>query len=111
MFFIGFVNPITNGPLLAAAQAAVAPEMQGRVFSLIGSLAAASSPIGLMIAGPVSDKFGVQAWFIIGGVVTVLMGVSAFFIPAVMRFEDGRGENSPAEMAAATTAAPQPDCT
>jgi len=111
MFFIGFFNPITNGPLLAAVQAAVAPEMQGRVFSLISSLAAATSPIGLLIAGPVSDKFGVQAWFIVGGIVTVLMGISAFFIPAVMRFEDGRGENPPVEAPATSAPVVQPDYT
>ena len=90
MLFLGIVNPIVNGPLIAAVQAAVAPEMQGRVFTLISSLAAAMSPIGLMIAGPISDKLGVQTWFIIGGIVTGLMGVASLFIPAIMHFEDGR---------------------
>ena len=111
MFIIGFVNPITNGPLLAAVQAAVEPDMQGRVFSLISSLAAATSPIGLLIAGPVSDWLGPQAWFIIGGIVTVLMGITAFFIPAVMRFEEGRGEAVLAEAPVQTAAVVQPDFT
>ncbi len=48
------------------------------------------SPIGLMIAGPIADKLGVQTWFIIGGVVTGLMGIMSLFIPAIMHFEDGR---------------------
>ena len=90
MFFLGIVNPIVNGPLLAAIQAAVSPEMQGRVFSLIGTVSAAMSPIGLIIAGPIADKLGVQTWFIIGGIVTGLMGIGSFFVPAVMHFEDGR---------------------
>lgn len=90
LLFIGIVNPIVNGPLMAAVQAAVAPEMQGRVFTLIGTMAAGMSPIGLMIAGPIADKLGVQTWFIIGGVVTGLMGISGFFIPVIMHFEDGR---------------------
>ncbi len=99
MLFLGIVNPIVNGPLMAAVQAAVAPEMQGRVFTLIGTMAAAMSPIGLMIAGPISDKLGVQTWFIIGGVVTIAMGIGGAFIPAVMHFEDGRNSTStqPAE--------------
>jgi DHA3 family macrolide efflux protein-like MFS transporter len=95
MFFLGVVNPIVNGPLMAAVQAAVAPDMQGRVFTLISSAAAAMSPIGLIIAGPVADKLGVQSWFIIGGVVTVLMGIVSLFVPAVMNFEEGRGEQAP----------------
>jgi MFS transporter, DHA3 family, macrolide efflux protein len=94
MLFLGIVNPIVNGPLMAAVQAAVAPEMQGRVFTLIGTMAAAMSPIGLMIAGPISDKLGVQTWFIIGGVVTIVMGIGSLFIPAIMHFEDGRQATS-----------------
>lgn len=96
MLFLGISNPITNGPLLAAVQAAVAPEMQGRVFTLMQSMAAAMSPLGLMIAGPVADKLGVQTWFIIGGIVTGVMGISGFFIPAIMHFEDGRSAGKPA---------------
>jgi DHA3 family macrolide efflux protein-like MFS transporter len=113
MFVVGFVNPITNGPLLAAVQAAVAPDMQGRVFSLISSLAAATSPIGLLIAGPVSDWLGPQAWFIVGGIVTLLTGIIAFFVPAVMRFEDGRGELAAVELTAkaSASATPQLDLT
>jgi DHA3 family macrolide efflux protein-like MFS transporter len=95
MFFLGVVNPIVNGPLLAAVQAAVAPEMQGRVFTLIGTMAAAMSPIGLIIAGPIADKLGVQTWFIIGGVVTGLMGIGSLFVPAIMHFEDGRSADKP----------------
>ena len=96
MLFLGIINPIVNGPLLAAVQAAVAPEMQGRVFSMINSLCSAMSPLGLFIAGPLADKFGPQSWFLVGGVVTLLMGIAAFFIPAVMNFEAGSGSH-PAE--------------
>jgi DHA3 family macrolide efflux protein-like MFS transporter len=96
MFFLGVVNPIANGPLLAAIQAVVTPGMQGRVFSLIGTVSAAMSPIGLIIAGPIADKLGVQTWFIIGGVVTLMMGIASFFVPAIMHFEDGRSAGKPA---------------
>ena len=103
MFFVGFVNPITNGPLMAAVQAVVSPEMQGRVFSLISSMAAGMSPLGLLIAGPVADKLGVQAWFIVGGVTTILMGVIGLVTPAVMRFEDGRNGHTQSEPTAQPT--------
>lgn len=95
MLFLGVMNPIVNGPLLAAVQAAVAPEMQGRVFTLINTMAAGMSPLGLIIAGPISDKLGVQTWFIIGGIVTGLMGVVSLFIPAIMNFEEGRAAVTP----------------
>jgi DHA3 family macrolide efflux protein-like MFS transporter len=90
MFLAGFMNPITNGPVHAVLQAVVAPEMQGRVFTLVGSIAALMSPIGLLIAGPLSDMVGARSWFIVGGIATVAMGVVCFFIPAAVHIEDGR---------------------
>jgi DHA3 family macrolide efflux protein-like MFS transporter len=89
MFVLGLSTPITNGPLMAAVQAVVDPEMQGRVFTLIMSVSSAMSPLGLILAGPVGDLFGVQTWFLWGGVLTAVMGVAGFFIPAVMNFEKG----------------------
>jgi DHA3 family macrolide efflux protein-like MFS transporter len=89
MGVFGFANPITNGPLTAFLQTAVAPEMQGRVFSLIGSLSAGASPIGLALAGPVADLFGIQIWFILGGMGLFLMGAVGFFIPPLVRIEEG----------------------
>jgi DHA3 family macrolide efflux protein-like MFS transporter len=90
-----FVIAVAAILLLAAVQAAVAPEMQGRVFTLIQTMAAGMSPFGLIIAGPIADKLGVQTWFIIGGIVTGLMGIAGFFLPAVMHFEDGRIAGQP----------------
>ena len=89
MGVFGFANPITNGPLTAILQTAVAPEMQGRVFSLIGSLSAGASPIGLALAGPMADLFGIQIWFILGGMSLLLMGAVGFFIPPLVRIEEG----------------------
>jgi MFS family permease len=50
------------------------------------------SPIGMAIAGPVADALGVRFWFVMAGVVCVMMGVVAFFIPALMHLEDTNGE-------------------
>lgn len=107
MLYLGIINPIVNGPLLAAVQAAVAPEMQGRVFTLINTLAAGMSPLGLIIAGPISDKLGVQTWFLIGGVVTGLMGVASLFIPAIVHFEEGRAASLAGVTEIATPAVPE----
>jgi len=86
--FTGMMIPIANGSIGGILQAAVDPKMQGRVFSLTGSVATAMMPIGLAFAGPLSDAFGIQVWFILGGALTVLMGLIGFAIPAVMKIED-----------------------
>jgi MFS transporter, DHA3 family, macrolide efflux protein len=98
-FLVGATNSLVNGPIFALFQTTIAPEMQGRVFTLIGSLAGAMSPIGLIIAGPVADWLGVQTWYLIGGGVTILMGIGGFFIPLLMNIED----NSQAQLSPLST--------
>jgi DHA3 family macrolide efflux protein-like MFS transporter len=88
MFCAGFMNPIVNGPLMAVVQSRVAPEMQGRVFTLIQSTATAMSPLSLAVASPVAQLFGIRAWYVVGGVVCALMGLGAFFVPAILYLED-----------------------
>ena len=84
---IGFMTPMTMGPFFAIIQTKVEPDMQARVFSLLSSVGTGIVPIGLMIAGPVSDRVGIQAWFLLGGILCIFMAVTAFFIPAVMNME------------------------
>ncbi len=84
---LGFGLPIANGSLGAIMQSSVAPDMQGRVFSLVGSVSGAMAPIGLAIAGPVSDLVGIQTWYIAAGIVTIAMPVMGLFLPAVMNIE------------------------
>ena len=88
LFVIGFTNPMIDGPLFAVLQSVVAPEMQGRVFLLVASMAKAMSPLGLIIAGPLADAFGVRIWFLVGGVLTGLLGAAAFLIPAIVNIEE-----------------------
>ena len=92
MFLVGLSIAMTDGPIMAVIQAKVAPEMQGRVFTLIRSASKAMSPLSLVIAGPVSDLLGVRIWYVVGGVVCVLLGVSAFFVPVIVHLEDNHGE-------------------
>jgi DHA3 family macrolide efflux protein-like MFS transporter len=71
MALFGFVQPLTNGPLMAIIQSKVAPEMQGRIMGFMGSLSGAISPIGLLLAGPIADRFGLQIWYLAAGVASL----------------------------------------
>ena len=95
MTITGITNPLANGPLIALLQSIVRPDMQGRVMALVGSFATAMTPLGLLVAGPVSDAIGIRAWYWIAGTVTLLMGIAGFFIPAVMHVEDQRDARHP----------------
>jgi len=59
--FIGTAaNSVMVGSVRAIWQAVIPPEMQGRLFSIGGSLVTAVTPIGLAIAGPVADSIPFQ---------------------------------------------------
>ncbi len=88
LFFSGFMNPIANGPFFALLQSSVAPEMQGRVFSLIGTGSMAMMPLGLLVIGPLADAIGVRVPFLLAGIITLLLAIGAFFVPAIMHVED-----------------------
>ena len=89
-FGAALMLPIVNGPIHAILQSAVEPDMQGRVFTLIGSLSSAMAPLGLLIAGPLADATSIQIWFVIAGAACALVGVAGFFIPEVMNIENNR---------------------
>lgn len=84
---IGLTIPLVDGPIMAILQGTVAPEMQGRVFTIMGSLLLITSPIGLAIAGPVSDLLGLNVWLLTAGVLCSLAGLAGFFVPAMTNIE------------------------
>jgi DHA3 family macrolide efflux protein-like MFS transporter len=100
MFFAGAMMPIHAGPLTAAIQASVTPEMQGRVITLIGSTTTLMAPISLAIAGPVSDAAGANVWYVLGGGLCVVMGAVGLTIPSLMHLEDNHRQAAPAIHAA-----------
>ncbi|WP_342563610.1 MFS transporter [Paenibacillus sp. FSL R7-0345] len=77
-FFMGAAAPLFNGPYMAMIQKAYEPETLGRVISLVSSIGMLSSPIGLALAGPVADRYGVQVWFFWSGIVVAVIGIIVF---------------------------------
>lgn len=88
VLIVGIFIPITNGPISAVIQATVEPSMQGRVFTLVGSLASAMTPVGLIIAGPLSEFVNIQIWYIVGGIVALGFGIGGRFSKALLTLED-----------------------
>jgi DHA3 family macrolide efflux protein-like MFS transporter len=88
IFVVGLMIPLVDGPIMAILQGTVAPEVQGRVFTLMGSLLWITSPFSLAVAGPVSDWLGLQVWYITAGVLCGVTGLAGFFIPAIVNIEE-----------------------
>jgi len=84
----GMASPVCDGALFAMLQSTVPHEMQGRVLSLLLSGAKAASPLGLAMAGPVADRFGIPVWYAIAGLVMVICSLLVFVLPGVLHLED-----------------------
>ncbi|HSM26035.1 MAG TPA: MFS transporter [Anaerolineaceae bacterium] len=84
----GIMISMIMGPFYAIIQSTVEPEMQARVFALMSSVGTAMVPFGLMIAGPISDRYGIQSWFLLGGILCIVMAGVGLLIPAVLHIED-----------------------
>ena len=99
-FVIGLTIPLIDGPIMAILQATVAPDMQGRVLTIMGSLLSLTSPIGLAVAGPISDALGLHVWYLTAGVLSIAIGAAGFFFPVVVNIEqnsNGHPESAPME--------------
>jgi len=94
---IGLSLPIINGTIVAIMQRGVRADYQGRVLAILGSGVAAMTPVGLVLAGPISELIGIQAWFLLGGSAMVFTALGSMFMPAIMRMEDHRPEAVPVE--------------
>jgi len=88
MLLLGVMNTLVNGPIFALLQTKVEPQMQGRVFTLVSSMAGAMMPLSMIIATPVADWFGLQSWYIFGGVICILMAVGGLFVKTIMTIDD-----------------------
>jgi DHA3 family macrolide efflux protein-like MFS transporter len=84
---VGLMNPICTGSLFAIVQSTVPHEMQGRVMSLLISLATAAAPIGLAAAGPIADRYGIGIWFLVAGIAMVAVAILAILTPAIRDVE------------------------
>ncbi|MCE7947717.1 MAG: MFS transporter [Chloroflexi bacterium CFX4] len=101
MFIVGGMIALANAPIHALMQATVEPAMQGRVFGLMGSLSSGITPLSLLIAGPVADWIGVQAWFIVAGAACLLAALYGSSNQALMGIERGSKASTPTSDAVA----------
>lgn len=88
MAVAGLMQPVLNGPVFAILQASVAPDMQGRVISLVISVIGVMTPLSLAVAGPLTDLLGIQAWYIASGSACVVLAIWAFSYKPVMQIEN-----------------------
>jgi DHA3 family macrolide efflux protein-like MFS transporter len=104
MFAVGAFSSVANGCIAAILQATIAPQFQGRVFTLMISVAGGMTPLGLLLATPIADLAGVRAWYLAGGVACAAMGAAAFLDRSILDIEGPPAASAPAREPAAGSA-------
>jgi DHA3 family macrolide efflux protein-like MFS transporter len=99
---VGLTGSMFNAVSLTVLQANVPAEIQGRVLSFQLSVATAIAPVGLVVAGPVTDILGPQVWFLAAGVALTAWGIGGFFVSPLMQIESKFTEEDGVELPAET---------
>jgi H+ antiporter protein len=61
--------------------------LRGRVVGVMGSLAYAAGPLGLILAGPLADAAGLHATFLALSLPMLILGLVAVFLPALRELD------------------------
>jgi DHA3 family macrolide efflux protein-like MFS transporter len=96
MFFVGAAAAMISGSIMAILQSRVAANYQGRLFTLVGSIAGAITPLALLLAAPVAELLGIRFWYVAGGACCLLLAATAAFIPAITGMQDSARDVDPA---------------
>ena len=75
-FVASCFRAVGNAPLEAFYQKNIAPDMQGRVFSVLFMLDNLSVPFGLVLAAIIGSKLPIQIWFLLVGLSHAVLGLS-----------------------------------
>ena len=79
---MGISVPFYTGVETAIIQSRIEDEYLGRILALSGSITTVTMPIGLVLSGIFSDRIGIQNWFLVLGVASVILAAAAAVIPS-----------------------------
>lgn len=92
-FVYGPIAPIYNYVMQTRAP----QHLRGRVVGVMGSLAYAAGPLGLILAGPLADASGLHATFLALSLPMLALGVAAVFMPALRDLDSPPGDGARAD--------------
>jgi H+ antiporter protein len=79
----GPIAPIYNYVMQTRAP----QHLRGRVVGVMGSLAYAAGPLGLIVAGPLADAAGLKTTFLALALPMLVIGVLAIFLPSLRELD------------------------
>ena len=83
----GCATPYFNTLLMAMIQQSYESNVLGRVLGNFNSLMNLAGPIGLLFAGPLADRLGVEKMFLFSGIGILLCGIVLFLTSAARNYD------------------------
>jgi MFS family permease len=110
LFLMVFAVPMINAAAMSLMQAKVPPDIQGRVFAVLGQLSMLLMPVAYLLVGPLADNVfepavasaswervaplvgseagaGMGLIMVVSGVVLTVLTALVYAIPSIRRFE------------------------
>ena len=84
---ITFAAPFIISSFLAIIQVIVPAELQGRVIAVAVAAVLLPVPIGLRLAAPAAESFGVASVYTIAGIGCICLAIIGFALPSLRRLE------------------------
>lgn len=91
--FMGLSGPMYGTPYTVLFQTKIEPTVMGRVLSIVHSMMLLAAPVGLLIAGPVSELMGLPFWFYTSGTLVLAAGIWGFFVKSIRELEENGSQS------------------
>lgn len=82
-FIMGFIIPIVDIIVITVVQSTVPSDKMGRVSSILNTLMMVASPIGAILAGPLSELFGVSFLYMICAILGIIITVIPYVFTGI----------------------------
>ncbi|NGN91880.1 MFS transporter [Nocardioides sp. KC13] len=82
---IGVFFSALSTPAITILQERVEPEMQGRVFGIVGIVMSVAMPLSMVVFGPLADQFSVESLLVLAGFLLFLVVAGILAIPGARR--------------------------
>ncbi|TQL66422.1 DHA3 family macrolide efflux protein-like MFS transporter [Nocardioides albertanoniae] len=82
---IGLSFSALSAPAMTILQERVEPEMQGRVFGIVGIVMSVAMPMSMVVFGPLADQFSVETLLVAAGMLLFIVVAGILAIPGARR--------------------------
>ena len=86
-FMMGLIMPIVNIIVLTVIQITVPLDKMGRVSSILNTLMMVASPLGAILAGPLSEILGVSNLFILCALISIVITILPYLFTGIRHID------------------------